>query len=188
MAFHKNFEPVRASLLHRVPLPTLEQATSELISEETRLGIHTKVLDSVLATPQALSPAPAAALVAPQSKPSAAQSSSSCVYCYNRALPAFHSLAHCPVRECLICHKTAPGHLQHHCPMAQSSSFRKGSSRSSSHSRSSHGSRSTAAAASEGSLSPAPTFSMTDVESIIQQVLAKSGTSSSHALSVTPGT
>ena len=70
MALHKNFEPVRASLLHRVPLPTLEQATSELISEETRLGIHTKVLDSVLATPQAPSPVSNTALATPQSKSS----------------------------------------------------------------------------------------------------------------------
>ncbi|GFS41079.1 hypothetical protein Acr_00g0072160 [Actinidia rufa] len=33
------YEPVRASLLHRIPLPTLEQAISELLSEETRLGL-----------------------------------------------------------------------------------------------------------------------------------------------------
>ncbi|GFS38749.1 hypothetical protein Acr_00g0059180 [Actinidia rufa] len=33
------YEPVRASLLHRIPLPTLEQAISKLLSEETRLGL-----------------------------------------------------------------------------------------------------------------------------------------------------
>ncbi|GFZ20913.1 hypothetical protein Acr_29g0000750 [Actinidia rufa] len=33
------YEPVRASLLHRIPLLTLEQAISELLSEETRLGL-----------------------------------------------------------------------------------------------------------------------------------------------------
>lgn len=39
MALNKNFEPVRISLLHRVPLPSLESTIFELISKETRLGI-----------------------------------------------------------------------------------------------------------------------------------------------------
>ncbi|KAH7853047.1 hypothetical protein Vadar_032587 [Vaccinium darrowii] len=39
MALTPDFEPVRASLLHRSPLPTLEQAISELLSEETRLAV-----------------------------------------------------------------------------------------------------------------------------------------------------
>ena len=99
MAFHKNFEPVRASLLYRMPLPTLEQATSELLSEKIRLGIHTKVLDSVLATPQTPPPTSATALATPQSKSSATESSGSYVYYYNRALLASHSLSHFPVRE-----------------------------------------------------------------------------------------
>ncbi|GFZ05265.1 hypothetical protein Acr_17g0008370 [Actinidia rufa] len=33
------YELVQASLLHRIPLPTLEQAISELLFEETRLGL-----------------------------------------------------------------------------------------------------------------------------------------------------
>lgn len=39
MALTKDFEPVRAALLHRVSLPSLESALTELISEETGLDI-----------------------------------------------------------------------------------------------------------------------------------------------------
>ncbi|XP_028113898.1 uncharacterized protein LOC114311927 [Camellia sinensis] len=47
MALTSSFEPVCASLLHRHPLPTLEQAISELLSEETRLGtLQTHHVDS----------------------------------------------------------------------------------------------------------------------------------------------
>ncbi|GFZ16856.1 hypothetical protein Acr_26g0001260 [Actinidia rufa] len=46
------YEPVRAFLLHRIPLLTLEQAISELLSEETRLGlVSTFHVDIALATP-----------------------------------------------------------------------------------------------------------------------------------------
>ncbi|WOH02105.1 hypothetical protein DCAR_0521493 [Daucus carota subsp. sativus] len=53
MALTQDFEPVRAALLHRVPLPSLESAVAELISEETRLDIGkgSIVEDMVLATP-----------------------------------------------------------------------------------------------------------------------------------------
>ena len=52
---HSN-EPVRASILHRGSLPTLEAAMSELLSEETRLHIlssHSNNIDTnnVLAAP-----------------------------------------------------------------------------------------------------------------------------------------
>ncbi|GFY84590.1 hypothetical protein Acr_03g0013640 [Actinidia rufa] len=46
------YEPVRASLLHRIPLPTLEQAISELLFEETHLGlISSSHVDTALAAP-----------------------------------------------------------------------------------------------------------------------------------------
>ncbi|GFZ11070.1 hypothetical protein Acr_22g0004680 [Actinidia rufa] len=46
------YEPVRASLLHRIPLPTLEQTISELLSEETRLSlVSTSHVAIALATP-----------------------------------------------------------------------------------------------------------------------------------------
>ncbi|GFS35644.1 hypothetical protein Acr_00g0041220 [Actinidia rufa] len=46
------YEPVRASLLHRIPLPILEQAISELLSEKTCLGlVSTSHVETTLATP-----------------------------------------------------------------------------------------------------------------------------------------
>ena len=55
MALTQDFEPVRAALLHRVPLPSLESSVAELISEETRLGLgkFKSVIDNVLAVPPA---------------------------------------------------------------------------------------------------------------------------------------
>lgn len=51
MALIIDFEPIRASLLHCSPLPTLEQAISELLSEETRLGTaKSQHMDTVLAS------------------------------------------------------------------------------------------------------------------------------------------
>ncbi|GFY84163.1 keratin-associated protein, putative [Actinidia rufa] len=45
------YEPVRASLIHRIPLPILEQAISELLSKETHLGlVSTSRVDTTLAT------------------------------------------------------------------------------------------------------------------------------------------
>ena len=53
MALTQDFEPVRAALLHRVPLPSLESALTELISEETRLEIGkiSHMADTVHAVP-----------------------------------------------------------------------------------------------------------------------------------------
>ena len=52
MGLTDKFENVRASLLHRQPLPTLEEAISELLSEEIRLHLRSPVPapDSVLYT------------------------------------------------------------------------------------------------------------------------------------------
>ncbi|XP_028116306.1 uncharacterized protein LOC114314069 [Camellia sinensis] len=134
MALHSTFEPVCASLHHRLPLPTLEQAITELLSEETHFGsLRSQDTDSVLATPSSPSSSSSQPII--------------CSYCRKRGLPVNHSLVHCQ-------------------------------------SKSGHGSRS-AAIASEGS--SAPSFSMDDVESIIHQVLNKSGTPPSTALSVTSG-
>jgi hypothetical protein len=55
MALRDDFEPVRGQLLHRSPLPTLDQAVCELVQEETRLSTlrsqHTPHTHSVLAAP-----------------------------------------------------------------------------------------------------------------------------------------
>ena len=49
MTLNDRFEPVRASLLHRHPLPTLDDAITELHFEETRLGAKPHNSDVVLA-------------------------------------------------------------------------------------------------------------------------------------------
>ncbi|XP_028053745.1 uncharacterized protein LOC114258087 [Camellia sinensis] len=191
MALTSSFEPVRASLLHRHPLPTLEQAISELLSEETRLGtLQPHHVDSVLATPPY--------------QPSFPQRTTACLYCQNRALPSTHLLVNCPVRTCRYCNKLSPGHLQQDClrhPSRSSSnnhSSRGGSSRGNFHrsrNQSHPGNQfphtATAAAAAEGfSESPAPStplFSPTDVEAMFKHLLSPSGTPPPTALSVIPG-
>jgi hypothetical protein len=73
-------------LLHRSPLPTLEQAISELLSAETRLGtLKSQHLDTVLATHQS------------RGSPSV-QRSDSCRYCHSPD----HALLHCPIRVCIV--------------------------------------------------------------------------------------
>ena len=53
MVLTNDFKHVRASLLHRSPLPTLDQANTELLSEETRHGPWTtSSSESVLTTPK----------------------------------------------------------------------------------------------------------------------------------------
>lgn len=98
MALTPSFEPLRASFLRRLPLPTLEQAISELLFEETRLGtLQTHHMDFVLATSQ--------------SQPSLTQRTIACLYYQNRGLPSTRLLVHCPIRSCRYCNKLGPGHL-----------------------------------------------------------------------------
>ena len=117
MALTNDFEPVRASLLHRKPLPTLQQAISELISEETRLGtVKSQHSESVLATVQhrrSFGPSN------PQGRGfgnSSTQGPPACRYCQNNNKPHDHALIRCPVRVCRFCHKVGPGHFEHACP------------------------------------------------------------------------
>ncbi|KAF7126447.1 hypothetical protein RHSIM_Rhsim11G0068500 [Rhododendron simsii] len=184
MALTIDFEPVRASLLHRNPLPTLDQAISELLSEETRLGtLKSQSLDSALATHRRRDVQPS------QSSGPPSQFPGSCTYCHSLS----HELLRCPVRTCKHCHKTGPRHYQSDCwknPNKQShgsnsrgqsrNTYSQGSQSKSSYQYKSNIASRPAAAAPEDSDSPdsalTPQFSMTDVEAIIQQVLAKSGT------------
>ncbi|XP_028067417.1 receptor-like protein 15 [Camellia sinensis] len=188
MALTPRFEPVRASLLRRTPLPTLEQAVSELLSEETRFGtLHPHPVDSVLATPQI------------RSSPSP-QPSTTCNYCHNRNLLSTHLLLHCPVRLCRFCNKTSPGHLQQDCFRNPTRASRHGPSTGNLSRSNSHRSGTpfknmpaprTAAAASEDSPSSVPVdpstpvFSHTDVEAMFQHFWQHSGTPPSTALSTT---
>ena len=49
MALHDRFELIRASLLHRHPLPTLDDVVTALHFEETRLGANPQTSSGVLA-------------------------------------------------------------------------------------------------------------------------------------------
>lgn len=51
MALRPEFEQLRGSLLHRSPLPTVDAALAELITEETRSQVPASLgsMDSVLA-------------------------------------------------------------------------------------------------------------------------------------------
>ena len=125
MALTDDFEHVRASLLHRSPLPTLDQAVTELLSEETRLGPRkTPATDNVLATPKGPSSdpqGPSSDIVLAthreyQSKthstPSSSKSSKSwCNYCKKPG----HTLLDCRVRICKYCNTQGSGHLQYNC-------------------------------------------------------------------------
>ncbi len=56
MGLREDFEPTRAALLSRSPLPSLDAAVKELISEENRRPHHhLSSSDVVLATPRPLS-------------------------------------------------------------------------------------------------------------------------------------
>ncbi|KAF7144159.1 hypothetical protein RHSIM_Rhsim05G0139800 [Rhododendron simsii] len=181
MALTTDFEPVRASLLHRNPLPTLDQAIAELLLEETHLGtLKSQSLDSVLAVHRPRDVRPS------QSSSPSSLIPGSCTYCHSLS----HKLLRCPVRTCKHCHKTGPGHYQSDCwknPNKQShgsnsrgqsrTSYSQGSQSKSNYQYKSNIASRPAAAATEDydSTSPdsaptplTPQFSMTDVEAIIQ--------------------
>ncbi|KAF7153584.1 hypothetical protein RHSIM_Rhsim01G0194900 [Rhododendron simsii] len=168
MALTTDFEPARASLLHRNPLPTLDQAISELLSEETRLGtLKSQRLDSVLAVhrPRDVQPS--------QSSGPPSQIPGSCTYC--------HSMSH----ELLRC----PSHGSNSRGQSRNT-YSQGSQSKSSYQYKSNIASCPAAAATEDSDSPdsalTPQFSMTDVEAIIQQVLAKSSTPNDSSFPAPP--
>ena len=191
MALTDNFEHVRASLLHRSPLPSLDQAVTELLSEETRLGPRKpSTTDSILATTKGpLSDTALATHRGYQSYQSKnqpsnyqsknhSQSKSSKPWC-NYCRTFGHTLLECRVRICKYCHTQGPGHLQFDCshhPSKQHSMPRGGPSKS-------------AATTADHSASTAfvEGISASHIEDIVKQILACSGNSSSTALSVTSG-
>jgi hypothetical protein len=100
MALTSEFEPVRATLLQQVPLPTLEFAMSQLLSHETRLRtLQTHHPDAVLAT-----------AARPSSSSSSRNGSKYCKNCHKQG----HLLAECPTIQCRYCHKI--GHIVYNCP------------------------------------------------------------------------
>ncbi|GFZ06690.1 hypothetical protein Acr_18g0008600 [Actinidia rufa] len=111
------YEPVRASLLHRIPLSTLEQAISELLSEETRLGlISSSHVDTALAAPVfkgrgSFGGSRGFSTSGTQSSGSASQHNEG-TFCHTTD----HRLLTCPVRFCQYCRKKGPGHYKSDCP------------------------------------------------------------------------
>jgi hypothetical protein len=159
MALRDDFEPVRGQLLHRSPLPTLDQAVCELVREETRLSTfrsqHTPYTHPVLAAPS------------PQTKhsdrsvrgPSKNRDNHFCRYCRRRG----HTIDKC-------WHKAKSS-----TPAAAITTTESASS-------------STAPAAPSGdSTGSTLILSPADFEAIINQVLARFGNASSSVLSVLPG-
>ncbi|KZV40897.1 hypothetical protein F511_05142 [Dorcoceras hygrometricum] len=97
MALRPEYEDVRASLLHRHPLPTLDMSVQEIIFEETRLNLD-KTLNSEIAL---------ATTRASYQK----SGKNACKNCNQTN----HVFAHCPTIECRYCHAT--GHILENCPI-----------------------------------------------------------------------
>ncbi|TYK21374.1 Zinc finger, CCHC-type [Cucumis melo var. makuwa] len=96
MGLRPEYESVKAALLHRSPLPSLDAAIQEILFEEKRLGINlSKHSDVVLASTY--------------SPPGA-----SSTFCKNCKLTG-HKFIDCPKIECRYCHK--PGHILDNCPI-----------------------------------------------------------------------
>ncbi|MED6114331.1 hypothetical protein PIB30_079227 [Stylosanthes scabra] len=89
MALTDDYEPVRASLLHQNPLPSLEDALPCLKSEETRLGLTRSKSDQVFAATDRKGK-----------------------FCRNRNRSG-HPFSECPFIKCRKCKQK--GHIGPHC-------------------------------------------------------------------------
>ncbi|KAA0064060.1 Retrovirus-related Pol polyprotein from transposon TNT 1-94 [Cucumis melo var. makuwa] len=96
MGLRPEYESVRAALLHRSPLPSLDAAIQEILFEEKRLGINLSNYSDVV-------------LASTYSPPGA-----SSTFCKNCKLTG-HKFIDCPKIECRYCHK--PGHILDNCPI-----------------------------------------------------------------------
>ncbi|OMO58768.1 Zinc finger, CCHC-type [Corchorus olitorius] len=99
MALRPEYESVRSALLHRTPLPSLNDAIKEIIFEETRLGLNTLPHNDV-------------ALATTRTKPSYQKMGT--LFCKNCRQKG-HNLADCPTIECRYCRKK--GHIIENCSM-----------------------------------------------------------------------
>ena len=105
MALRDQFEPLRGAILHRSPLPSVDGAVHELISEETRLKVHhiSPLAQSVFATSsvsRSQIPAPFA--------PVLSTPASHLIQVTGKPKPQI------PLDECSYCHQK--GHWKHSCP------------------------------------------------------------------------
>jgi len=158
MALRPEYEVVRASLLHRHPLPSLEAAIQEIIFEETRLNLDKRPqFDIALATTQS------------SQQKFVTQVCKNCNH-------SGHTFSNCPIVECKYCHNL--GHILEHCPTRPprpKGGFSK--SKSTSRTRSS----SITAAATKGSKA----LTKGDLEALFKQVISSN---TSIAMSTTSGT
>ena len=169
------YEPVRASLLHRIPLPTLEQAISELLSEETRLGlISSSHVDTALAAPVSkgrgsFGGSRGFSTSGTQSSGSASRHNE-CTFCH----ATDHRLLTCPVRFCQYCRKKGPGHYKSDCPNNPTRRYTRP--------------QSTAATVevSSSASTPPTLIDVSDLPALVQQILSASGNPST-ALSASSG-
>lgn len=154
MRLRPEFEALRAQLLHRSPLPSLDDALTELIAEETRL----RALSSATISPESVF---TASLHVPRPQPPATGSS--------RHLPLFETPTNRALSkdtstdlsqiECRYCHRR--GHVKANCPAL--------------HRRRSRQARPIAATAESASLSetttaPSATPDMAQLSSQVQQL------------------
>ncbi|KAB5514459.1 hypothetical protein DKX38_028365 [Salix brachista] len=158
MALRPEYESVRASLLYRNPLPSLNTAIQEIIFEETRLNLDKPPqFDIALATTR-----------------SSHQKfgNQTCKNCHQMG----HVFATCPTVECKYCHVL--GHILEHCPTRPPRS-KGGFSKSKIMLKPSSSSATVAAA------TPSSTFvTMSDLEEMVKQVISSKP---STAMSATPG-
>ncbi|XP_058005269.1 uncharacterized protein LOC131180966 [Hevea brasiliensis] len=159
MALRLEYEAVRASLLHRNPLPSLDTAIQEIIFEETRFSLDkTPQFETALAITR-----------------SSHQKSGNqlCKHCNQIG----HAFAYCPTIECRYCH--GYGHILEHCPTRPP---RPKGGHSKFKNVSKPGSSSvTVVAATEGSTA----ITMSDLKALFKQVISSN---SPAAMSATPGT
>ena len=103
MSLCLEYESIRAALLHRNPLPSLDAAIQEILFEEKRLGIVSPLPSDVALATTYLRPA------------------NETTFCKNYKLHG-HKFANCPTIECKYCHKRVqvlsqarshPGKLSH---------------------------------------------------------------------------
>ncbi|KAL4018546.1 hypothetical protein IC575_022144 [Cucumis melo] len=157
MGLRPEYESVRAALLHRSPLPSLDAAIQEILFEEIRLGINlSKHSDVVLASTY--------------SPPGA-----SSTFCKNCKLTG-HKFIDCPKIECRYCHK--PGHILDNCPIKPHQP-RSYSTRAKNFTKP----RNSSVVAATLDNPTTPQFQISDLQSLLNQLIS----SSSSALVVSSG-